>query len=145
LSRRARILRLALGFVFAPLTPIVILLVISVGSGSIQPSESALMIAVGVPAVYAATIMFGVPMFLLLRWRRWNSLIAYAIGGALIGVAICAVTALLSGSLRAMPADMVLQVRGFLPFVVASAFSASWAFWLIVRPDRFEGRFEGRL
>lgn len=143
MSRRARILRLALGFALAPLTPIVLLLVISVGSGSIAPSESVLMIAIGVPAVYAATIVFGIPAFFLLRWRGWNSLVAYATGGALIGVAVCAVAALLTGTLREVPTDIVRQVRGFLPFVVASAFCASWAFWLIVRPDRFDGRIGG--
>jgi len=139
MPRRARLIRILLGFLFAPLTPVVALVAIAVGSGGIGIGQSWLMFMIGVPSVYAAAIVLGIPMFLLVRWRKWNDAGAYISGGVLIGLVLCVAYA--GGSthgLRALQASLAQEAKGFMPFVVTCSTSASFVFWMIVRPDRFD-------
>ncbi len=140
MSRRQRLLRIGLGFVLAPFTPVVLLLAISLGSGGIEWRESLLMIEIGVPAVYVPAIVLGTPAFLLLRWRRWDGLLAYIAAAAVIGAIVWLVFGL---AVPAKPAGaawgLARLARGLLPVALACSLAVSSAFWSIVRPDRFEG------
>jgi hypothetical protein len=138
LSRRARFLRIGLGFLLAPLTPVLLLLAISLGSGGIAWRESVLLIEIGVPAVYAPAVALGIPMFAVLHWRRWDGLMAYVVAAALIGVIVWLLYGLaVPGRSAGMVVSLMRQARGFLPLVVACSVAVSAAFWMIVRPDRF--------
>jgi hypothetical protein len=139
ISRRARLLRIGLGFVLAPLTPIAALLAISIGGGGIEWHQSLLLIVIGVPAVYVPALVLGVPMFLIMRWRGWNGMLAYVWAGALIAMIIWLVSGLLvPAKPHGVAASLLLQARGFLPVLLACAMAVSSAFWGIARPDRFD-------
>jgi hypothetical protein len=133
------LLRIGLGFALAPFTPVLLLLAISIGSGGIVWRESLLLIEVGVPAVYAPAIVLGIPTFALLRWRRWDGLVAYIAAGAAIGVIVWLVYgAVVPATPRGLALSLTRQARGLLPVSLACALSVSSAFWAIVRPDRFD-------
>lgn len=145
MSRRERALRIGLGFAFAPLTPVVLLLAISLGSGSIDWRQSLLLIEVGVPAVYVPAILLGVPAFALLRWRRWDGLVAYVVAGAVIGIIVwLGAGVVLPPKPRGLAVSLAVQARGFLPLVLACSLAVSSAFWAMVRPDRLEADLPAR-
>jgi hypothetical protein len=78
-------------------------------------------------------------MFAALRWRRWNSLMAYVVAAALAGVIVWLLYGLVvPGRPRGLAVSLMHQARGFLPLVVACSVAVSSAFWMIVRPDRFD-------
>lgn len=139
LSRRASFLRIGLGFLLAPLVPVLLLLAISIGSGGIAWRQSLLMIELGVPAVYAPALALGFPTFVLLRWRRWNGLVAYIVAGAAIGVVVWLAYGLaVAAKPQGVALSLALQMRGLLPVILACSLAVSSAFWALVRPDRFE-------
>jgi hypothetical protein len=140
LSRRGRAWRIALGFLFAPLTPILALLAISLGSGGIALRESLLMVDLGVPAVYLPAIVLGAPTFALLRWRRWDSLTAYIVAGLAISIVAWLVYGLVvPATPHSVALGLARQARGVLPVMLACSLAVVSTFWAIVRPDRFEG------
>ena len=139
MSRRARAWRIALGFLFAPLTPLVALLAISLGSGGIALRESLLMIEVGVPAVYLPAIALGLPTFAVMRWRRWDSLAAYVVAGLAIGIVTWLVYGLVvPAGPHGVALSLARQARGLLPVILACSLAVTSAFWAMVRPDRFD-------
>jgi hypothetical protein len=138
MSSRQKALRIVLAFIFAPLTPLLLLLAISLGSGSIAFRESFLMVFLGLPSVYVPAVVLGIPAFLVLRWRRWDSMMAYFAGGAAIGVVLCLVS---TGLIAIKHVDAGLfgrQARGLWPFLFACTLASSSIFWMIVRPDAFD-------
>jgi len=138
MSGRQKALRLVLGFLFAPLTPLLLLLAISLGSGSIEVRESILMIVLGLPSVYAPGIVLGIPGFLVLRWRRWDSMMAYFAAGAVIGLVLCLISITVAEVRYADPSIIGRQARGLWPFLIACSLASSSVFWMIVRPDTFD-------
>lgn len=78
---------------------------------------------------YPMALVMGLPLFLLFRYIRMNSIVGYMLAGLVLGVAL----------------DLFINPRmppggGFFshqaPLVVTSAVVATCAFWLLVRPDR---------
>ncbi|HTR83796.1 MAG TPA: hypothetical protein VMI56_04925 [Reyranella sp.] len=131
-------MRIVLGFIFAPLTPLLLLLAISLGTGGITLSQSFLMIFVGLPSVYVPAIVFGIPVFLVLRWRRWDGMMAYFGGGAAVGVMLCLVSVAVLALRHVDTGLFGRQARGLWPFLIACTLASSSVFWLIVRPDTFD-------
>jgi hypothetical protein len=138
LSRRVRALRIALGFVLAPLTPVAALLAISLGSGGITFRQSLLMIEIGLPAVYLPAILLGAPAFAVMRWRRWDGLRAYIVAGLMIGIVAWLVYLVLPARPQGVVFSLLRQARGLLPVVLACSLAVSSSYWAMVRPDRFD-------
>jgi hypothetical protein len=139
MSRRQRLLRIALGFALSPATPMLALLAISMGSGGITLRESLPLIELGVTAVYAPAVVFGVPTFVLLRWRRWDGLLAYIVAAIVVGVVVwLAYGLLVPAKPQSVAVALGRQARGLLPVILACSLAVSTSFWTIVRPDRFD-------
>jgi drug/metabolite transporter (DMT)-like permease len=81
--------------------------------------------------------VFGIPAFLVLRWRRWNSMMAYFAAGAVVGVLLCLASAALVAIEHIHVATIDRQARGLWPFLIACTLASSSVFWMIVRPDTF--------
>ncbi len=135
--------RVVLGFIFAPALPAVLLYGLDLlgGEGRAAWELPALL----VPFAYAAALALGVPTYWLLRRSGRNSLISYAFGGVLIGLAVSVlITATYVvpnwhsahehaiGRLRSSPRSVIVSV-GY-------AVVATGVFWLIAI-KRLHGRF----
>jgi hypothetical protein len=80
----------------------------------------------GLLFAYLPAVVFGIPLYLLMRRLRWNGLLGYLIGSFLLGVSPF-------WALRGFEADLSLfgvVVGG------GGGVSSGLAFWLLVRPDR---------
>ncbi len=129
-------LRLWVGFVFAPLTPGLLFLILSLfgnaGEGIWALKLSAL---VGYPAM----LVLGVPAYMLLTKRHWISGWSYTLAGAVIGAIVAA---MLFGSVAIRNFSLTPDVGKSLGpsaaiFMLAALLGAlsAWVFWLIARPN----------
>ena len=84
-------------------------------------------------ASYPIALVFGVPMFLVMRWRRWQGWRAYLLAGAALGLLLFVLSLAVSED---GAEGLAGHLRIMLPFLVASAIAASLVFWLVARPDR---------
>src|SRR5262249_55316297 len=100
---------------------------------------------IGLSAVlgYPAAIAFGVPFYILLRWRGWNRLLTYVAGGASLGLVVYLTyfaVVLLSDLLANRFTNLVEAISNTSPPVIPagmiSGAVAGTTFWLIARPDR---------
>jgi hypothetical protein len=84
-----RTARIIAGFLIAPLiTPLVLL-----GVAQLKTEELDLVGLQGIfifvaMFAYAATILFGLPVFFLFRAQRWNNMLLYILAGGLIGLLV---------------------------------------------------------
>lgn len=141
-SNHIATLRLLAGFAFAPIMPG--LLVIFVGmvlGGSSNDNPAMLLWFLGLAAVlsYPIACVLGVPIYFILRWRGYESYVAYLLAGGLLGAIDCFVCELAElGSSEASPqvnAHLWATTIKFLPLGIINGALAGTAFWIIARPD----------
>ena len=130
LKRNVRFLmryrRIILALLVSPLmTPLTFLLAFIFRS-SPPPSASGVPVifALYTPFAYAATAVLGIPMFFVFRALKWTNVLAYILGGAVIGLVTASV---IFGLLISWTVGSSI----FVWCVVAGAWSAS-VFWLVV-------------
>jgi hypothetical protein len=80
--------------------------------------------AIGYPVILLA----GVPLFFLLRWRRWVSLWHYAV----VGIALGAALYLVLGRVKGMPPA---PLTAWLCLSMLCTTIAAVGFWIVARPQ----------
>lgn len=132
-SSSSSFLRLVAGFAVAPIMPALVLAAGLLAVGDEHARETLQYAPYAAFASYPIALVFGVPMFLVLRWRRWQGWRTYLLAGLALGVLLFVLSLVLSeDGAEGLPGHL----RVMLPFLVASTVAASLAFWLIARPDR---------
>jgi hypothetical protein len=125
---------------------VVVLAMISAGPETVsQRGSSGALWIVGLSAVlgYPVAIVFGVPLFVIFRWRGWNGLPVYLLTGAFLGLVIYSIYFVVV----AFNDDAVFRLRNLvqtishtapqlIPAGMISGAVAAVTFWLIARPDR---------
>ena len=118
--------RVILGFVLAPVIPCVVIIPLGLASFGYGPSlidfvlHIAAWTSLAVIIALPASLLVGVPLFFVFRWRRWTSLKSYALGGALVGSLVVA----------------FLPALFFLTYGVISGAVAALTLWVCAYGDR---------
>jgi hypothetical protein len=103
-------------------------------------SESAWIGGLAAVLGYPVAFVFGVPLYVFLRWRGWNGLPVYVTAGALLGLAVYGLYVLLpaysSNGLWGMTTKFSYTALVHIPLVMVCGIVAALCFWLIARPDR---------
>jgi hypothetical protein len=139
--------RAIFGFLIAPICPGLIALIIALpfrigetGLGPREFSETAWIGGLAAVLGYPVAFVFGVPVYIFLRWRDWNGLPVYVASGALLGLVVYGFYVLLpaysSNGLRGMTAKISYTALTQIPLVTTCGVVAALCFWLIARPDR---------
>jgi hypothetical protein len=118
--------RIILAFLVSPLIAPLTFLFAFIFRSSPPPSASGLPVifALYAPFAYAATAVLGIPMFFVFRALRWTNVLAYILGGALMGLVTSSVV-------FGLLINWTVGVGVFVWCAVAGAWSAS-VFWLVV-------------
>lgn len=132
-SSSSSFLRLAAGFAVAPIMPALVLAIGLLVEGSEHSRETLQYAPYAAFASYPIALVFGVPMFVVMRRRQWDGWRAYLIAGLALGPLLFALSLVLS---EEGAEGLAGQLRVMLPFLIASAVSAALVFWFIARPDR---------
>lgn len=113
--------------------------------GPLQVAGTAAII--GIVSAYAAMLVVGIPLHLVLKRRRWTSLLSYLLAAFAAGVVLRCVAILLSwlsfalgeGLGGGMALRQLLRAAGEQPmiFLTAGALAVliGGTFWLLARPD----------
>jgi hypothetical protein len=136
--------RTILGFLVAPISPGVLAVLLTApfhGSDAFSRDVPAAVWIIGLSAVlgYPTAIAFGVPFYILLRWRGWNGLLVYVLAGALLGfiVYLIYLIVVLSAEFSVYSLRQLAE-RTLSPLIPAGMICGAVAgttFWLIARPD----------
>jgi hypothetical protein len=119
--------RVVLGFLLGPLVPgLLIGILIVIQHGPLQSIGFCIWLAALLG--YPIAVVFGVPLFLLMRRLNWIQMYYYALIGPILGVVSVALYCVYSRPTYAWPTDWF--VKGAFMGVLATV-----SFWLIVRPD----------
>ena len=140
-------LRTILGFVFAPLSPGLLAVILAaplrVGTAVSSPrwfSEAVWIIELSAVLGYPITVVFGVPLYVFFRSRGWNGLLVYIAAGALLGLVVYLIYVLLaeysSNGLWGLATKFSNTALVQIPLVMICGAVAALFFWFIARPDR---------
>jgi hypothetical protein len=125
-SRRIiEVIRTILGFAFAPLAPALLLSVFPLAQGRYGEFKWSLTFAMAVG--YPVMLLVGVPLFFLLRWRRWVSPWHYATAGIIVGAGLYLVV----GPVEGMPLH---SLAAWLLLSMLCTSIAAVGFWIVARP-----------
>ena len=137
---QAKLLRIVAGFAVGPIVPALLLSVVWLFVEKDYGSANWMTIAFRIG--YPTALLLGVPAFLLMEWRGWTSAYAYAIAGALLGLAPCFVLVMamidFAGGVEELNGDGVQTIGTFVALGLFCGIVAGLAFWLIVRPTGFK-------
>ena len=128
----ARMIRMLLGFAVAPLASAILLAIFPLVQGHYWEIPWGLTFAATVG--YPVALLVGVPIFFILRWRRWVSLWHYMAVGVLFGAALF----LFLYAIPQFDHWDVIPAASFIIWFCLPVFCATLAttsFWLIVRPN----------
>ena len=141
------LLRTALGFLVAPITPGLLAIVLAApfriwtsGAGLRELSEAIWIVGLSAVLGYPAILVFGVPLYILFRLRGWNGFTTYLATGALLGLLVYAIYALFFANSStelwgwALKRSYAVLLQVLLTVVCGAV--AAFFFWLIARPDR---------
>lgn len=139
---RSALLRTFAGFAVGPISPALLLIAIAtmvalltgksaeVYSGT-KVAEAWWLVKIAALVGYPVAFAGGVPVYVFLRWRRWDRLTSYAVsGGALGGIVVCLMVIL--------GFNLNLSLLSLGAMTVVWSVVAATCFWLIARPDRIE-------
>lgn len=143
-ARSGRALRVAFGFLVAPLTVVLLLLAYAAASGApLTAGFLAFCLATG----YAAALLFGLPLYLLvLEKRRLRGAGTYALAGGAIGLAAyAAIAAFLSiHAIVTLAVDQLVYflylTRHFAAVGVICGSASGVVFWIAAVRGRVRGR-----
>jgi hypothetical protein len=134
--------RLITAFAIAPLAPLVPA-VLAFMAGLISKNDIGFLVFAAISYGYPAMILFGIPLFIASRRRRWLMLWQIVLGGAIIGGVV---PGLILGTLVYLSAGVSGNaLRAVLSFVVLGAVwggLSGWVFWLIAVRGRRGGPVE---
>jgi hypothetical protein len=137
-ARLATIGRVAAGVVVAPVAAGTLVAALNLALTHASATEALLILELVALVGIVATVMVGIPLFLLLRWRGWNGWRSYVLCGALLGAAFFGLAALTTEEGEHLP--LVPALLFALPTFVGCTALGSMTFWWIVRPDRMGQR-----
>lgn len=134
-------MRHIMAFVVAPFTAPVILAVYFVIVG--MPPETNVMLGASVFAAYSGGILFGVPIYLLLRARQWTMFWIAPVVGFVVGAIMWYATPMLAAMAFGHGATFALTelsrpdtLLNILRFAALPGAAVGAVLWLIGRPDR---------
>jgi hypothetical protein len=139
------VLRTILGFIIAPALPALVFLAIQTSGDLITKPDPSIIRSRNEWPIVQMSAMLGYTLavmnlllYVLFRWRGWNSLWTYLTSGALQGFLIYPVHILIE--------DHATKFNGsswswktaleFIPRLMICGVAVAFIFWLIVRPDR---------
>lgn len=131
------IFRLIIGFIIGPLMPGLL----AAGYAFFDRPENMYaivpMIVMGTLFGYLSAILFGVPLYVFLKKTRRNGALEYIVAGAILGALAIGIFFVLD----CVPdcGGIISRIEGMSGFLILSIISgmvATFAFWLIVRPDK---------
>lgn len=140
-------LRTILGFVIAPISPGLLAVILAAsfrveatGFGLRESSEAVWIVGLSAALGYPVAVVFGAPLYIVLRSRGWNGLLVYIAAGALLGLLIYVIYVLLaelsSNGLWGLATKFSNTALVQIPLVMICGAVATLVFWLIARPDR---------
>ena len=133
MSKLSALARAVLGFLIAPVIPVIVLIL----PAAVRGDSTALAQFFAYSKVsYCATLLIALPAHLLLRKRHWTLLTVYAAIGAAMGLAIFLVQAALGVPSRTPGLGPMARTLLSLPVDAIGGVIILTCFWLIARPDR---------
>ena len=133
LSRPGGIERTVVGFLIAPLVPVLLLIL----PAALQGNAIALAQFSAYSKVsYCATLLIAVPVHFLLRRRHWTLLSIYVAVGGAMGLAVFLFHLVLGVPSRTPGLGPVARTLVSLPVDMIGGVIILICFWLIARPDR---------
>jgi hypothetical protein len=133
------LLRTAIGFLLAPISPGLLILILGIVFGFGKPSEGIWIIKLSALLGYPIAIVFGVPLYFLFRSRGWNGLLTYITTGALLGIVIYLIYIPLGGyssnGLLGLSERFSDTALVYIPLGMICGAVAALSFWLIARPN----------
>ena len=133
LSRPGGIERTVVGFLIAPLVPVLLLIL----PAALQGNAIALAQFSAYSKVsYCATLLIGVPAHVLLRRRHWTLLSIYVAVGGAMGLAVFLFHFVLGVPSRTPGLGPVARTLVSLPVDMIGGVIILICIWLIARPDR---------
>jgi hypothetical protein len=125
-----------LGFMIAPVTPCIMVLVVAMFQAG--RDDGTIMFSIMLPISYITSLIVGAPIHIILTWIKWTRLKHYIMAAILATLAPIlaifiypAVTTCESFSSCILPSHYAIMGVMFLAGILVAA-----TFWLIVRPDR---------
>ncbi len=138
MNRESAIRTLA-AFAIAPIAPGLLMTAVWLLIGKWYGSAN--WIAMASTAGYPTAVLFGVPAFLLMQWKGWTSVGAYAIAGALLGLVPTFVVVMavidIAGGVDALGSDRVQSLGLITAIGLVCGLVGGLSFWLIARPTGF--------
>lgn len=133
-------LRTILGFLVAPVSPGLLIVILAAVFGFGKSDEGIWIIKLSGMLGYPIAIVLGVPLYIFFRSRSWNGLLIYITAGALLGVIIYLIYIPLGGyssnGLSGLFERFSHTAQVFIPLGMICGAVAALSFWLIARPDR---------
>jgi len=142
-------LRTALGFLVAPISPGLLIVIFAApftfgkfgeSVWHIKFGEGVWLIMLSGMLGYPIATILGVPLYIFFRWRGWNGLVIYISAGALLGLTIYLIyiplEAYSSNGLSGLFERLSSTATVYIPLGMVCGAVATLAFWLIARPDR---------
>ena len=132
MSKLSGIARAVLGFLIAPVVPVILLIL----PAALRGDSTAFAQFFAYSRVsYCATLLIAVPGHFLLRKRHWTWLTVYVALGAAMGLAIFLIQAALRVPFRTPGLGPIARTLLSLPVDVIGGVIILICFWLIARPD----------
>jgi hypothetical protein len=130
--------RIVTAFLLAPLTPTAIFMLIAVGGGRL--GEGLWMSMILLPLSYAAALIPGVPLYLLIRWARLRSAWAYCAVGILCALAVSIAIWWPTFADRFSESDLANWSPFFMFCIVAGVLGAAsgYVFSRLMRPGPYQ-------
>ncbi len=133
-------LRTILGFLVAPVSPGLLIVILAAVFGFGKSGEGIWIIKLSGMLGYPIAIVLGVPLYIFFRTRSWNGLLIYIMAGALLGVMIYLIYIPLGGyssnGLSGLFERFSNTALVSIPLGMICGAVAALSFWLIARPDR---------
>jgi hypothetical protein len=105
-----------------------------------QLSEATWTIGLSAALGYPIAIVFGIPLYVFLKWRGWTGLLLYMVAGALLGLTIYLIWVLLaeysSSGLSSLATKFSNTALVQIPLAMFCGAVATLFFWFIARPDQ---------
>lgn len=138
MNRESAIRTLA-GFAIAPIAPGLLMTAGSLLIGKWYGSFN--WIAMASTAGYPTALLLGIPAFLFMQWKGWTGARAYAMAGALLGLAPSFVVVMavidIAGGVDALGSDRVQSLGLITAIGLVCGIVGGLSFWLIARPTGF--------